>query len=255
MKKYISLGMILLLCLGILTGCTKDYIVDQSTVFVTKKDKIVSTDVEEFDTDKYSEKEFKQYIKDAVSEYNDKNGKKSVVFKKLKVKDKKATLIMEYKTVEDYVKFNGYELFVGTVDEAQKKGYAFEGEFAVLNDGKAALCENTNFLKDKDNKVVIIKHGVNVKVSGDVLYVSVDGAKYVDEKTISVGVGNNIFNAFKEESTETNTESVTESVSETENIDDEDAWLEESTEEMQFDFEPDEFDAPESEKYVYIIYK
>ena len=69
-------GLVLALCLGLMSGCGKNYEAKQNTVFILDDGKIVSTSVEKFDKDTYSEDEFKDYVKDQIEDYTDKNGKR-----------------------------------------------------------------------------------------------------------------------------------------------------------------------------------
>ena len=54
MKKFGQIVLVFLLSVGMFTGCGTSYKADESTVFVLKDGKIVSTDVENFDEKTYS---------------------------------------------------------------------------------------------------------------------------------------------------------------------------------------------------------
>ena len=51
MKKSLKIGLSLLLCATFLVGCGQSYDAKESTVYITKKGKVVSTDVENFSSD------------------------------------------------------------------------------------------------------------------------------------------------------------------------------------------------------------
>ena len=87
MKKGKLLVAAVLLCVMGLTGCGNDYHATESTVFVEKKGKIVTTDVESFPEDTYDKAELEEYINGIISDYNEANGDKSVVLESLKVED------------------------------------------------------------------------------------------------------------------------------------------------------------------------
>lgn len=57
MKKIICTILSVLLCVGLLCGCGKKTNVDTSTVFIDKKGKITSVDVENLDKEYYDEEE------------------------------------------------------------------------------------------------------------------------------------------------------------------------------------------------------
>ena len=118
MKKFGQIVLVFLLSVGMFTGCGTSYKADESTVFVLKDGKIVSTDVENFDEKTYDKDGLKEYVKNEIDTYNEKNGKGSVSLKKLDTGEKKATLTIAYRTAEDYQKFNDMELYTGSVAEA-----------------------------------------------------------------------------------------------------------------------------------------
>ena len=148
MKKFGHVLLSLLLCIGLLTGCGTSFKADESTVFVLKNGRIVSTDVEDFDEKTYDKDGLTQYVKQEIRAYNDKNGKGSVALKKLVVGDKKATLTISYKTAEDYAKFNDIELYTGSIAEALAHGYTFEGDFASVSGGKITPCKSSDFTEN-----------------------------------------------------------------------------------------------------------
>ena len=269
MKKFVSLALVFVLCTSLFTGCGASYAADESTVFVPKDGGIVSTDVEDFDEGTYDEKGLESYAKETIAAYNDTYGSDLVKLKDLSVKDKKATIILSYATAQEYQRFNGIELFAGSVAEALAAGYTFEGEFAAVKDGMATLCDADAYLDDAEYKVVVIRGNLNVHVPGDVVCVSVENTKYVDAKTISIREGISILTG--EETTES-TEAVqetagTESVTETgteipESVSDDDL-LNMSTEtsaDVSFKFDDEDGKNTDSagetsQVYTYIIYK
>ena len=96
MKKFLSFALAMVLCVGILSGCGTNYNAEESTVYVQKNGKIVSTDVEEFDTSAYDESALKAYIDDAIDSYASENGSGRVKLQSLNIEDNKATLIMVF---------------------------------------------------------------------------------------------------------------------------------------------------------------
>ena len=175
MKKFGQIVLVFLLSVGMFTGCGTSYKADESTVFVLKDGKIVSTDVENFDEKTYDKDGLKEYVKNEIDTYNEKNGKGSVSLKKLDTGEKKATLTIAYRTAEDYQKFNDMELYTGSVAEALAAGYSFDGSFASVKNGKIKACESSAFLDDSSCKVVVIRGNTNVKVKGTII---TDGSFY-----------------------------------------------------------------------------
>ena len=145
------------------------------------------------------------YINDTIKAYVDENGKDTVKLEKLTVENNKATLIIEYASAQDYMNFNGIELFTGSVVEALAAGYSFDVDFASIDDGKATECTKDEIIDSSDLKVAIFTGACNVNVSGTILYASVEDTKLVDKETIAIAKGNNLLNKAVEE-TEAGTE-------------------------------------------------
>lgn len=257
MKKYLGLVLSVILCAGLLVGCGKDYKKSDSTLFIEKKGKVVCTDVVEFDSSKYSEEEFEQYVDVTIEHYNNEYGEKKVKKDSLEFADGKCTLVLKYETVEDFARFNGYELFVGTVAEALANGYSFDDvEFAEISDEKASATSLPGRSELEDYQVVIFDKSYNVNVYGDLKYISVGNVSLVDESTVSFKFGNLLDGVESAPSTE-DTEAVTEST-ETESTEEETEGTDEDLVDdgdKVFDFSGEPVPVVDSLGYVYIIFK
>lgn len=185
MKKIICVGFTMILCMGLLSGCSKKTDVDTSTVFIEKKGKITSVDVEALDKDYYDEAELESYITDHVNDYTSENGN-TVEMASFTVTDQVAKLQMQYDSYEDYTAFNGIELYDGTVVEAEAAGYDFDTEFISASDEDTKKVSKDDVLADDNNKVVIIKANVDVKVDGTILYVSKENTKVTEKNKVSI---------------------------------------------------------------------
>lgn len=269
MKKFTSLVLVVVLCIGMFAGCGKNYSVNESTVFILKNSKIVSTDVEEF-SDTYDQAALESYINDAINEYTQENGKDSVKLNKLTVEDGKAVLTIEYASAKDYMNFNGVELFEGSVVDALAAGYTFDVDFAAVSDMNATACSKNDIIDSSDLKVVIFKGTGNINVDGKIVYASVVNTKLADESTIAIAQGFNLLGQVIEEtqateSTEADTESEVAEENDTEVVEenmgsvDEDDLTQSTTEEPEVEFEFEEEASEEtvtySNVYTYVIYK
>lgn len=165
-----------------------------STLTLKDKGTIVSEEVSKLDQKYYDEGELKDYVKSTIKDYTSKAGSSTVKLKKLSVKDDVAYLKTIYKSAEDYTAFTGYELFQGTIVEAQAAGYDFADSFVAVKDGKKAKTAKAEDVIAKDDyKVLVIKQNVTVKVDGTICYVS-DNCTTVngtDSVTIAQADGNN----------------------------------------------------------------
>lgn len=175
----------MILCMGLLSGCSKKTDVDTSTVFIEKKGKITSVDVEALDKDYYDEAELESYITDHVNDYTSENGN-TVEMASFTVTDQVAKLQMQYDSYEDYTAFNGIELYDGTVVEAEAAGYDFDTDFISASDEDTKKVSKDDVLADDNNKVVIIKANVDVKVDGTILYVSKENTKVTEKNKVSI---------------------------------------------------------------------
>ena len=187
MKKSISMLLVTVLALSFLTACGGKLKVEENTVYVSKKGKVTGATVESFDKAYYDEKELESYINQRVTDYTAEHGKKSVKVDRFSVENGVARLNIVYAGYEDYARFNGVEMFVGTIPQAMAAGYEFKDEFLSVEDGKlGGSVERSTVTDNADYKVVILNEKLNVKVQGTVQYVS---AKYTDmaaKDTVSV---------------------------------------------------------------------
>jgi hypothetical protein len=266
MKKTITTLLALVLGIGMLTGCGTDYATEESTVFVQKDGKVVSTDVESF-SDSYDEEELNNYVETMISEYTAQYGENSVTLNEVTVADGKATLILTYASPEDYSRFNGIELFTGSIAEALAAGYDFNVDFADVTGDTPTACSASAFTGEDGYKVVVIKTNANVNVSGKICYVSQKNVSLVDKKTISIAVGNRLIEGAEvtEEETEEveeTTEAMPVEVTDEGSIDEDEILTgEDEDTEIVFDFGEEEETYVSSENssystvYTYIIYK
>ncbi len=260
MKKGRLLVVTVLLCIMGLTGCGNDYHATESTVFVEKKGKIVTTDVESFPEDTYDKGELEEYIKDVVATYNEENGEKSVVLDSLTVEDGVAEMILSYASGDDYAKFTEKSFFSGSIAEALASGYTFEGEFIDASSGET--CTKEEATEDGTLKVVVLQGETAVKINGTIVYYSAGPVKLKDKSTLSISTeaeegteGSEIAEGteeIKEDDTES-TEAMSTEMDEGAVSDDELLTGEES---ITFDFGDEEEQYENVNKiYTYVIYK
>ena len=246
---------------------------ETSTVFILDKGKVVTTDIEAFDTEKYSMEELTSYLTDIIDTYNAEHGEESVIQKEYLVENNVAKLILEYANTDVYEDFYGIELFSGTISEALEAGYTFDVEFARVSNDKAEACDAGEITTQPELKVAIIKANTRVCVEGKILYLSADNVYEYGNNYVVLKDNYNIFDLGVEEVTETETRSE-EVDATTETMDDtmimEDGVPVDSTEttetestEIIFDFGDEEVkenteDDSKTEvsmEYIYIIYK
>lgn len=190
MKRFVRTVLGVLLCGGLLAGCGTTLEGEDSVVYVEQKGAVYSLDVEALDQDYYDETELETYVRDAVEQYTGENGNGSVKLNGLTVENGIAKLNMKYKTTQDYTNFNGIELYQGNIVEALAAGYVFEGEFAKVEDGKVVgTASKQEIYAQDDLKTVIIRANTDVKVEGQICYVSCENVKLMGTDSVSIREG------------------------------------------------------------------
>lgn len=190
MKKWISTILCAALCAVLLCGCGVSLEGDESVVYVDKKGIVYSLDVEELNQDFYDETELKTFVDEAVEAYTSEHEKGSVKVEELTTEDGVAKLKMRYKTSEDYTNFNGIELYQGEVVASLAAGYVYDGAFARVEDGKVTgSATKQEIYADEDLKVVIIRANTDVKVEGEICYVSCENVKLTGADSVSIRNG------------------------------------------------------------------
>lgn len=262
MEKRAILTGVLLTGTFLLGGCGSSYAADSSTVYVLKNDRIITTDVEDFDEDSYSTSELKDYVKTAIEEYTSENGSGSVKYKSLSVEDGVASLTISYASAEDYTGFTGIELYTGTVVGALKDGYTFDVSFLTASDGEEISVSEV--LDSESLKVVIIKANTTVQVPGTIVYYSYDAGAYpAADDTLVIGQSDPNASDTETEEPQEDTEAVADTETEAAEVsgsvsDDEMLTGDTESSEVTFDFDEDEEGASASEYsdvYTYIIYR
>lgn len=185
MKKGSALAAVL--CVGcILTGCS-GFSPEVTGVSIDKKGGITSVVRENFAEDYYSEEELKAQVDSAVEAYNTAAGDKFVKKRGLKIKDGVAELSMTYASYKDYADFNNIGFYVGDINGAIQAGYAFDGSFLRVTDGKVDEGDpvwGSSIMSGTNYQTVVIKEPLLVEVPGTIRYVS-ENVK-VKEKSVAV---------------------------------------------------------------------
>ena len=152
-KRNYFITAYLLVCTLLLVGCGKRQVENSaaSRMEFQNKGVIKVTSVESFERDYYDEKELEELIEEKADDVG-----KGVKINRFSVKGGLATLIITYKTDEDYRAFNEVALFYGTVEEALNEGY----DFSTLN-GAVSLRDSSHLMTStyldtlKDKTVII----------------------------------------------------------------------------------------------------
>jgi hypothetical protein len=171
--KKITLCLLLTLVVITLASCSKNSVsitaedIDTNTIVVQKDNKIQSAIVEDFDKDYYSEKELKQFILEAIEEYNGMAGDDNVILDSLHISDKIARVVFKYSSISDYKAFNHVEAKLLGIDEAL-------GETDMpdsLTEVKNGKLQSKETIQSNDKLMVLfLSEPMNIMVSGEIEY-------------------------------------------------------------------------------------
>lgn len=196
MKKLSKYIIALALCC-LLAGCGKQETADTndvSTITVEKKGTVVGEIIEDFDQPYYDEKELEEEIKKTVDEYNETAEDGQVTWKSCERVDNSISVVLEYKTAEDYRKFNNVDFFYGTILEAYDAGYDLNITLSDVKTGTSVGKED--LMAMGDNHIVITTEQERISCYGNILYIG-DGVTLVNDKeadnTNSEGYGIIVF--------------------------------------------------------------
>ncbi len=188
MKKVISISLVCLLAAGLFSACGDSLVADRDTVYVQKKGKVICAAISDFDKDYYDAEELKGYVEERVQKYQEEHGKNSVEIDEFTVEDKVAKLYMKYKDCDSYQDFNEVTLFSGTVPQALAAGYTFNTEFTQIENGEASGSVENTTVMDSNYKVVILSEKIDVKVDGEIQYLSSDFTTIKAKDTVSIEI-------------------------------------------------------------------
>lgn len=185
--KRIGCAILAVLIFGtMLGGCgSKDS--ESNMIFVGKKGQVQTVDVEEFDKSYYSEADFKAFAEETIDAYNKSHEVDAIALKDFKVEKGIARLKMEYKSVADFSEFNGITLYQGSIAGAVSEGYLFDVEFSKVEKGEVTgTATRADILAEDGLSVVVIMANANVKVDGNIRYVSTANVTVTSKDTVSI---------------------------------------------------------------------
>ena len=192
--KKISYLILAVCMLGMMfTGCSS-LETDDSIVYVQKKGKVQTVDIELFDKEYYNEADFKAFAQEAIDTYNASNGEGAVVLKEFTLEGNTAKLAMEYQSVADYSEFHQVTLYQGTIAEAVGEGYPFDVEFSKVENGEiTGSATISDILAEDGLSVVVVNNNTDIKVSGTICYVSGEYVTMLAKDTVSIDDGDDTF--------------------------------------------------------------
>lgn len=181
MQKVKSALLILAVSFGLI-GCGQDKAPEVSSVSIGKDGTIAHQIVGGFEQNYYEVDGLKELAESRVAEYCADNGEESVTLASVEEKDGSVLIGLNYATDRDYSDFNNRELFVGTLTEAENRGYPLEAVAFISADGKPM---EIGFMEERDKKQIVIiatkpSEELVVNTYGKVLYINQSATSDLD---------------------------------------------------------------------------
>ncbi len=173
MQKGKTLLLILAAVSG-LAGCGQGSLPDVCSVSIGKDGGIAHQVVGNFDQNYYEMEGLETLASDRVSEYCADNGADKVSLTSAEEKGGKVLLQFQYATDQDYSDFNHREMFVGTVEEANGRGYKLDHVAFVSSGGEPV---ELGGISDSEKKQIVIigtkpSEELVVNTYGRILYIN-----------------------------------------------------------------------------------
>ncbi len=165
--------------------------ITENTLVVNDEGTIQSALVEEFDKDYYDIDELSDFAKEDIEKFNKANDTK-IEFIKAANNDKKAVLVFDYESIEEYSKYNGVKAFIFDNKEAAKdervpaKLDKYEGDNDI---------PKSSILEDEKLITVVVDADTRLIINGKIKYYS--GCEVESENTVITKAGERAVVIFK----------------------------------------------------------
>lgn len=166
--------LLILAAVGGLAGCGQSRMPDVCSVSIDKDGGIAHQVVGNFDQNYYEMDGLEALAADRVSEYCADNGADKVTLMSAEEKAGKVLLQFQYAAHQDYSDFNHREMFVGTVEEANDRGYKLDHVAFVSAGGEPV---ELGGISDAEKKQIVIigtkpSEELVVNTYGKILYIN-----------------------------------------------------------------------------------
>lgn len=179
------------------TGCGQAKVpetIEASTVIVSDKGQVTAHLVADFDKSYYDLAELTSMAEAEATEFNEaKQSEDKVVVERAELLgDARVMLTYRFDTWETYTEFNEGQLFYGTVNEAEEKGYISGIALKSVKDGSVLSEEQLKQYGDKEviitdadadiycpRKVAYVSEGVSVNEDGSIAAAQAEELVYI----------------------------------------------------------------------------
>ena len=169
-----KISMLILTVTCMLAGCGGEKTPEVSSLSIDKEGKVSHQIVGQFEQEYYEKDGLMSLAQERVAEYCADNGEGSVVLGEVDEQDGKVLIHFDYASGADYSAFNGRELVLGTLEEAQGQGYNLD--HVAFTSPKGQPMEISDIEEPEKMQVMIIgmkpTEELLVNTFGKVLYVN-----------------------------------------------------------------------------------
>lgn len=187
MKKILRAGLYLFSCISLLTGCGTSVESNSPMLYIDSKGQVTEIDVMEMEGS-YDEDELRGYVEDSIASYTEEYGKNAIKLEELEVDGQIAKIKLKYKTTQDYTRFNydRIELYQGKVKDILR-GDDYNASFQKVEKGRVVgTATKDEVHQNEELQVVVIRANMDVKIEGEICYVSAQNVKLTGTDTVSV---------------------------------------------------------------------
>ena len=182
-RRKTGMGVLLILVIVCgLSGCGQGKAPEVSSVSIEKDGKIIHQIVGEFEQNYYEKDGLASLAEERVAEYCADNGADSVALEEINEEEGKVVIRFRYATDRDYSAFNNRELFIGTLEEAEEKGYNLG--YVAFTSARNQPMEISDIEEPEKKRIAIIgmkpAEEMQVNIYGKVLYVNQSATSDLD---------------------------------------------------------------------------
>lgn len=174
MRKRITFGVCLIMCLSLLNGCGGSWelklsSIDTDTIYVSDDGSIELANVEEFDKEYYSKSELKDFIEETIDTYQENEGSGEVIMEDFSVKDKVAKVLLKFDSAQTYAEFQGMDFQVVHTEDIQGN-LVLPEKFISAEDGSSVSKDDV--INSDGVKLLIVNESLHVQLDGTIKYYS-----------------------------------------------------------------------------------
>lgn len=161
--------------------------VETSTLTFDKDGSVVFEEIAEFDSELYSEKDLKRFVRSEIEEYNEKAADDKITLEKIKIKNDKCYIKTGYSTADIYADYTDYATYFGTIEEAYADGYTFDGKFAEVSEGIKGQLLSTDIQNDYAGcYVAVVNENCDIVVPGNIVCISDESTSVTDANSVRI---------------------------------------------------------------------